>query len=126
MKAMKTYHEFHDGFVDGLLLDGYGVRLYLSTDEKQSFVLAVDDVRSLRLNDFREGNIIFDVVVRDGDEVTLSDMVELYGFSDEAKAVLKLGETHREGLIVVEVNPSYGASCLILAASVNLMSRPKA
>lgn len=120
--CVRTFDQFHDGFVDGLLLGNDGVRLFLSTGEKQSFVLDVAGLRSLRLNDFREGNIIFDVVVRDGDEVTSRDMVELFGFSDEEKALQKLEEAHREGLIVIEINPSYGASCLMLASSMTLTS----
>ena len=108
--------------MDGLLLSNGGVQLFLSTDEKQSFILHVAGLRSLRLNNFREGNIIFDIVVRAGDEVTSRDMVELFGFSNDEKALQKLEGVHRESLIVLEINPSYGASCLMLATSVTLTS----
>lgn len=117
---MRTFDQFHGGFVDGLLLTNGGVQLFLSTDEKQSFILHVAGLRSLRLSGFREGNIIFDVIVRAGDEVSSRDMVELFGFPDDAKALQKLEEVHREGLIVLEINPSYGGSCLMLATSVTL------
>lgn len=108
--------------MDGLLLTNGGVQLFLSTDEQQSFIFHLAGLRSLRLNDFRQGNIIFDVIVRAGDEVTSRDIVELFGFLDEEKALQKLEEVHREGLIVLEINPSYGASCLMLATSVTLTS----
>lgn len=117
---MRTFNQFHDGSLDGVLLDGKNARLFLSTLEKQSFVLHLSSVKSLRLNDFRQGNNIFDVLVREGDEITIEDIVELYGFADEVKATLALEEVHRNGLVVLEINPSYGASCQALASSVVL------
>jgi hypothetical protein len=77
----------------------------------------------VKIDDFKEGNIIYDVVVREGDELTRRDIVQLYGFTEEAKAELKLQKVKLDGLVVMEISPSYGASCLILAGSVALINR---
>jgi hypothetical protein len=120
---VKTFSQFHDGSLDGLLTSNSSVHLFLSTEDRKSFVLEVEGVLSLKADGFREGSSIFDVLVREGDEVKSEDVFQLYGFADKEKARAKF-QSLREGKpIVVEVNPSYGAACLILAASVELISR---
>ena len=120
---MKVLSEFHDGSVDGVLLDGTNAFLFLSTWNKDRVVMELHDLRSLRMDDFRQGNILFDVRVREGNEITQDDSEHLFGFSDEAKAAKKLAEVHEEKLVVVEMNPSYGASFLAIAKSFKMMSR---
>ena len=122
---MEKFDQFHDGFIDGLLVQGTSVRVFLSTEDRQEFVLEVGGVLSLKVDGFRQGNIIFDVLIRKGDDITIHDIVNLLGFKDEAKALRELEETRRMNLIVLEINPSYGASCIILGESVELLSRLK-
>jgi len=122
---MEKFDQFHDGFLDGLLIQGTSVRVFLSTEDRQEFVLEVGGVLSLIVDGFRQGNIIFDVLIRKGDDITIDDIVNLLGFKDEAKAQRKLEEVCHMNLIVLEINPSYGASCIILAESVELLSRLK-
>ena len=120
---MENFDRFHDGFLDGLLIDGPNVRVFLSSYDKQEFVLEVFGVVSLKVDGFRQGNIIFDVLARDGSDVTIDDMMNFFEFKDEANAHRKLQEAHARNLIVLEINPSYGASCAILAESVGLVPR---
>jgi hypothetical protein len=120
---MKTFSQFHDGWLDGLLISDSSAHLFLSTEDRKSFVLEVDGVLSLQADGFRAGNIIFDVLVREDDEVNSEDVFHLYGFTDQEKALAKFESLRKGKLLVVEVNPSYGAACRILAASVNLISR---
>ena len=120
---MKNFGQFHDGFLDGLLIQGSTVHVVLSTDEREEFVLEVDGVKSLKVDGFKEGNIIYDVLVREGEELTYRDIMDFYEFKDEAKALTKLQEARQERLLVVEINPSYGASGVILAGSAELISR---
>lgn len=121
---MKEFDQFHDGFLRGVLLDGATVRVFLSTENRQEYALEIRGVLSLKVDGFREGNIIYDVLVRNGDEITLQDMMNFYDFRDEANAARKLEETRRGDLIVLEINPSYGAICNILGKSVELLPRP--
>lgn len=119
IRPMKNFDEFHDGSLDGLLIEDGVVHLFLRTADKQKFDLKVSGLLSLKLDDFRQGNIIYEVVIRGGNELTLSDM-SLYGFQDEAKAVAKLHESQHNGIVALEINPSYGGQCLLLAKSVEL------
>jgi hypothetical protein len=121
---MKSFDQFHDGFLDGLLIEGTTVSLFLSTHDKQEFVLSVRGVMSLKADGFRQGNVIYEVLVRDGDDLALEDVVNLFEFKDESNARRKLEEVRRKSSITLEVNPSYGASCIILADSLELLPRP--
>jgi hypothetical protein len=120
---VKTFSQFHDGSLNGLLVSGSCVHLFLSTEDHKSFVLEIQGVLSLKADGFREGSSIFDVLVREGDEVSSKDIFELFGFTDRDKARTKFESLRKAKPIVVEVNPSYGAECLILATSVELISR---
>jgi len=120
---MEKFDQFHDGYLDGLLIQGATVRVFLSTEDRQEFVLEVSGVVSLKVDGFRQGNIIFDVLIRKGDDITIRDIVDVFEFKDEEKALKKLEDARRMNLIVLEINPSYGASCIILAESVKLLPR---
>lgn len=120
---MKTFNEFHDGFVEGVLLDGTSAFVFLSTWKKDQFVMKLDDLLSLKMDDFRQGNILFDVLIREGNEVTGDDIESLFGFTEDTKAAEKLAEAHEDRNVVVEVNPSYGASLLAISKSISMVSR---
>jgi len=122
---MEKFDQLHDGYLDGLLIQGVTVHVFLSTADRREFVLEVPGVVSLKVDGFRQGNIIFDVLIRKGDDITLHDIVKVFEFKDEARALRKLEEARRMNLIVLEINPSYGASCIILAESVELLPRLK-
>jgi hypothetical protein len=61
---MKSYSEFHDGFLDGFLMDGDSAYVFLRTQHEAPFVLEVLGVGSLKVDGFRQGNIIYDVLLR--------------------------------------------------------------
>jgi hypothetical protein len=118
---MPKFDQFHDGYFDGLLIKGATVRVFLRTHGGQEFVLEVIGVSSMKADGFRQGNIIFDVLLRRGDDLTVGDIICLYELEEESKALAKLEEARRKNLVVLEINPSYGASCTILAESVELV-----
>lgn len=120
---MKKLDQFHDGYFDGLLVQGSGVRVFLRTDGGQEFVLEVSGVLRLRVDGFREGNIILDILIRNNEDITIQEIIDFYGFKEEANALTKLEELRRKNLVVLEINPSFGASCIVLAESVELLPR---
>ena len=124
---MKNYEQFHDGSLDGLLLAQDSVQVFLSTEKKQSYVLLVHGVVALSADGFKAGNIIFEVVTRQKEELTYQDMIESYGLSEDAggeeQAKRLLLDAQKRSLVVLEINPSYGATCIILAESVDLKTR---
>ena len=124
---MQNYEQFHDGSLDGLLIDQTSVYVFLSTEEKRPYVMVVGGVLALSANGFKAGNIVFEVLTRHKVEITLQDIRETYGLSVEAggqEQAQKLLEKARErNLIVLEINPSSGATCIILAESISLLPR---
>ncbi len=114
---MNNPPDFHDGFVDGVLLSGPSVRILLRTVEGDRFTLILNELEALRVNDLRKGNIVFEVVFLEPKELDASFVFELYGYSDEHKKTFALDEwvkeATRKGLTAIEITPSYG--CTILA-----------
>jgi len=127
---MNNYSIFHDGFVDGLLIGKESVTIFLSTSAKASYVLIADDVLRMRVDNFREGNIIYDVLTREGEELTVHDIESLYGMQSEATGEVNvrrvLERVVSERRIVLEINPSYGCQCLMLAQAFTLRPRKMA
>jgi len=113
---------FHDGYFDGIRIEpNKQVQFFLRTVNEQSFVLILGGVQALVLTDMRQGNIILDLVIRSTEELTQSDIEELYGVGhDSPQAISLLKTTTERGLQVLEINPSYGAQGLVLFLNWNL------
>jgi len=107
---------FHDGHFDGLRIGPSKlVSLFLRTQDGKSFILALREVDALKLSDIKQGNIIFDLVSRSTEELTCSDMAELYSVDVDAPQVTDLLRVKREqGFQLLEINASYGAQGLVL------------
>jgi hypothetical protein len=118
--------KFHDGFVDGFLIRERQVIIFIRTDENEAFALVADDVTRMRVDRLLQGNIIFDIVMRQGQELTRSDM-DVFGFAEsldgEALANDKLERLRTENRVALEINPSYGCECFLIAQAVKLISR---
>jgi hypothetical protein len=124
---VKKYVEFHDGLLDGLLIDGPNACVFLSTDEKWHFVLEISGVTAVDAGIFKEGNIIFDVLIYGCDELTLEQMTAVHGpvseYGPPDQALRWLTKARQGGLNLLEINSSYGAACLILARTIDLRRR---
>ena len=107
---------FHDGGFDGFKIGpDKQVQLYLTTVKHESFVLVLEGVEVLTLNDVRQGNIIFDLVIRSGHELTVSDIEYVYGIGNTpTDAGRLLNAAVDKGLQLLEINPSYGAEGMAL------------
>jgi hypothetical protein len=118
--------KFHDGFVDGFLIRESQVIIFIRTDDNEAFAMVADDVTRMRVDNLLQGNIIFDIVMRQGRELTRSDM-DVYGFAaspdDEKLANDKLERLRTEDRVALEINPSYGCKCFLIAQSVALIPR---
>jgi hypothetical protein len=128
---MKNYSEFHDGYLEGLWTPEGGIaHVFIATDasvEKKQFTAVMSGVVMLRAGEFREGNIILEVLVRDHDEITVQDIGRLYelapGHTPEDWEHQLLERARNERMIILEINPSYGASCLVLGRTVEFLKR---
>jgi hypothetical protein len=124
---MNAYEsKFHDGFVDGFLIRASQVIIFIRTDGNEPFALVADDVTSMRVDSLLQGNIIFDIVIRRGEDLTRSD-VDVYGFAassdGEKRAIDMLQRLRTENRVALEINPSYGCECFMIAQAVTLIPR---
>lgn len=98
----------------------------MATKERKRFVFVAEEVERLAVNEIKSGNIIFDVLVRDHEEINIHDIQFLYGFqtdsAGENQGANLLEKVRLQKWKILEVNPSYGASCLILANSIEIIS----
>jgi hypothetical protein len=122
---MRNYHEFHDGWFEGLWIDGPRTHVYLSTIAKERFTIVAEDVVALSADDIKTGNIIFEVLTRTHEELNEDDIAILPELQmiDASQKNIPLERAHQQKLMILEINPSYGGSCLILARSFDLMDR---
>jgi hypothetical protein len=119
---MKNHTQFHDGTFDGLRIqdrDKGIVDVYLRTSKGQRTTVVLTGVVMLNATGFKAGNIIFEVLTRDHNEVTAQDITELYdlqpGHEPESWEKQLMEKVGQEALQILEINPSYGARCLVLA-----------
>lgn len=116
---------FHDAHLSGIdVRSERSTKLYFSTVRGEPFCLELLDVDRLRVSDFRQGNIVLDVQVRRFDQCEGEVVRDLYGISpqqlDEPESSVW---TARRQLLVLQVNPSYGAHLLAAFRQLRL-SRP--
>lgn len=113
---------FHDGRFDGFRIGpNKELRLFLRTQEGNSFTLAFHGVDALTLTEIKYGNIVFDLVLRNSPQLTTSDIEELFGIkSDTPQAADVLKTKSDAGLQLLEINSSYGAQGLVLFQSMEI------
>jgi hypothetical protein len=88
---------FHDGRFDGFrIANDEAVHLFLRTQGGERFTLILRGIERLRLGEIKEGNIILDLVFRDADQLTKSDMAELYDVDADSSQIVGLLKKARE------------------------------
>lgn len=124
---MSDYGQFHDGHFEGLWIDDTTVHVYLRTVEKKRFTVVAEGVVALGAGWLREGNIILNAAIRRANEILFHDVAEVFELENdsagETQTTRELEKAQQKGLILLRVNPSYGATCLVLAQSVELLER---
>jgi len=124
---VKTYDQFHDGSLEGFWVDDPFVHIFLRTEDKKRFAIVADEVAALGANDFRKGHIILAVETRTHEELSSEDIRLLYDVSEgeagEKQIQNILQKARAQKLMVLQIDPSYGASFSILARSLELLDR---
>ena len=102
---------FHDGRFDGFWIAAdEAVHVFLRTQSGDRFTLILRGVQRLSIADIKEGNIIFDLVFREAEQLTPSDLGKLYDVdADSPQAAILLEKARNHALRVLEINPSCGA-----------------
>ncbi len=122
---MDSPPDFHDGFIDGVLLSDSEARIFLRTVSGDRFTLALNEVEALRVNDLRQGNIVFEIRFLEPRQLDSSFVFELYEYSDEHKKTFVLKEwiekALQNNLTALEITPSYGCTILAVFKSYTLL-----
>jgi hypothetical protein len=114
----------HDGTIDMLSLKANNVLEIGLTDVKNvRYRLVLSGLERLRCQDFREGNIILDVSLVNGQSPDKDALRELFGLTNDqtphflAQIIVKI----EQGLLAfVNITPSYGCEVLALCSNVCL------
>ncbi len=118
--------KFHDGFVDGFFIREPQVIIFIRTASNEAFALVADNVTRMRVDSLLQGNIIFDIVIRQGEDLSRRD-VDIYGFAagsdGEDRASEMLQQLKTGNRFALELNPSYGCECFLIAQAVTLIPR---
>lgn len=125
---MISHGEFHDGAFDGVWISEPGLAfIFLAADGGRRVTAVLTGLLRLNVAGFKQGNIILDLIVRDHNEVTLQDIAYLCDLEDahepEAWESALLEQVSGEGLQILQIDSSYGGTCLALAKSIELLDR---
>src|SRR4051812_39022057 len=121
---MEVFEEFdfHDGSFDGLRIDRTSVSVFVRSRDGHSFVVALTEVAALTAGEIKAGNIIFDLQLRQGNEITAEDVRRLHeigqGVGGEVEVLLR--QVRESGGQVFEITSSYGGELLALAKGISI------
>jgi hypothetical protein len=115
---------FHDGHLDGFITTGKAIALYLRNVAGQKYTLLSKDLRLFRGDNFRAGNILFDVTVRKASELVPSEIAQLLDLTDDHARAFDheqwLRKARQDVVLLVESTASYGAECRAVCADIAL------
>ena len=89
---MVSLPDFHDGFLDGVLVCASSAVILLRTVTEQRYTLQLNEVDVLRANDFRKENIIFELNLLSPGHLDNEFIFAAYDFSDQFKEQFVLEE----------------------------------
>lgn len=105
---------FHDGYLDGVLVSGKDASLFLRNQDGHKFTIVLRQIFTLVMNDFRGGNIILTVDWIDPRQISDEGICEyfhepVHKFSGDLRDRFSslIDGKRLQGL---EISPSYGAT----------------
>jgi len=115
---MTSEPNFHDDFVDGILLGEGSARIFVRTVHGERFTILLGDVKTLVMKDFRQGNIILSLDWLDATDISDEGLFGYYSEPVGADSVVLRSRFMREigdqQLRALEIFPSYGASLMAI------------
>jgi hypothetical protein len=117
--------DFHDGYLEGLFVSSTQAKVFLRTAAGQRYTLILQEVERLYAENFRQGNIIFDVEFFQPEQLTQDAVFEVYGYSEQHQKNFLMEQWIRGAkercLQAVEISTSYGCSALVLFKDYELL-----
>jgi hypothetical protein len=112
---MTELPKFHDGYLDGMRIrENHVVELYLRNVGGETFTLELRGVERLCFHEVREGNIIFDLILRDVRNADKNDIQTLGLAGPGGTDAAYLARLRSSERMILEINPSYGAGGLVV------------
>jgi hypothetical protein len=121
---MNPRPNFHDGYVDGVLVEKETARIFVRTVSGERFTIELSGVKSLVLDDFRPGSIILDVEWLD-DAKKISDHAISRYYYRPANPTLRaefIRSIEGQQLRGLGISPSYGAGLVAIFKEYELKS----
>jgi hypothetical protein len=117
---------FHDGSFDGVWIPADNMaHLFLTTVEHKRFTVVLDGVKTMHLENVRQGNIVFAVSIIDTGQLTESHieslLYELSNIARDRQIATLLASARQEGLRMLEMTTSYGAEGVVLFKRIELL-----
>lgn len=113
-----VWPDIHDGFLTGLILpDENTLELHFLSLAQQKFILSFPDLLALKAENFRQGNIILDVMIYRKEVCPLRLLGQAFGYDDlESDRYLpdRLKELEQYEWSLLELTGSYGCDLLAL------------
>lgn len=118
----------HDSLLTGIQgAEGKDLLLFFTSEDGQDFTLRLQGVEQFLCNEFREGNIVFDIVIESKDRFdrnALRKLLEL-GKNRSSSALESYAERLSEGeIILLTVTCSYGCEILCVCRGFHLERTP--
>jgi hypothetical protein len=118
----------HDARILGLItLKNKKLLLLIKTTDKSILCFSFNGIDCLRVDDFKEGNIILDITVSRGPEVEVSDIAYAHGLEQSVsleknlyldKAVQNFINGKK---LFVQINPSYGCKLVCICDGIEIL-----
>lgn len=118
----------HDGRIIGLFtLENKKLLLPILMVNKSVTCIAFTDLECLRVDDFREGNIILDITISSGTDVDVTDIAYAHGLeqftSSETNPYLNKAVQNfiTDKKLFVQINPSYGCKLVCICGGIEVL-----
>ena len=118
MRVVGDFSEFHDAQFMGIrIIENEVIELEFLKVNGERTILTLHGVTRMRAQDFREGNVVLDVHLSKVSRTARPLVEDLLGADDPTVSKV-LDHAIQDGLLILEVNPSYGCSLLALCSRV--------
>jgi hypothetical protein len=120
-KGRVTDPELHDGLLVGIIMqpDQDELTLLCRQVDGREIRITIPEIVRLRVDNFLQGNIIFSLLIHEGDACPTPSVRRVYSYDDDDEARRYLSSRIKEikdgCWTLVEVNTSYGCELLALS-----------
>jgi hypothetical protein len=113
---MNDLPKFHDGYLDGVLTsEDKTARFFLRTMDGKLYTLVLRGLELMTVKNFKQGNIIFDLLFFTAEQLTVERIAEIYEVEPNSAMAQKMFlHARSKCLQALEMSSSYGAECVAL------------